>query len=508
MEHHHNSESSALSVSSVLTGLAVGGAVIGAGIILAPHVLPALGVGTTTTMADSMWAFHNYEASAELAISKAGIGIAGNINHLLAAVPFIGEKLAADGILNAAASGAIGIGGMLLGNFIAEREDGTKAIKWGNVIKYAAIATSALISMPMLLSGLSLGITYIAMFIGQRAITDGAVNLLTLTIGVSGAKMGSTFLGLSGLSAAVPHLLTCGVGLLPAALSFQRWRSDQKHEQEWERLQEEYLQNLQKYSDGSVRMSLASAVPTSLGKPCRALITLRHDDGTPLTADELAVTHTEKIHLFVTDTSLKDYQHIHPQPTATPGVFEFSFTPQTGHHYSAWADFTVGSTGRSHQLKADIPCASGRHVPARIHTNLHAKQAGLQFDWFNESLLEQGKPDLVEIKIRDANGNPVTDLEPVMGAYAHLVGFSADGNSLIHCHPLDAEPTDPQQRGGPNLRFHIQPDHAGPTQFYLQIKRNGEEIFVPFGQQIKPPQQMAERVMLSSHQHGAVGHAH
>ncbi|MGE0754702.1 MAG: hypothetical protein AB7L92_06035 [Alphaproteobacteria bacterium] len=66
------------------------------------------------------------------------------------------------------------------------------------------------------------------------------------------------------------------------------------------------------------------------------------------------------------------------------------------------------------------------------------------------------------LTLHDASGMPVRDLEPVMGAYAHMVGFSADGNRIIHCHPVGDEP-----------------QYAGKTQFYVQIRRQGNDTYIP-----------------------------
>ena len=44
-------------------------------------------------------------------------------------------------------------------------------------------------------------------------------------------------------------------------------------------------------------------------------------DGSPLAADEVALSHTEKIHLLAVDPSLDDYQHLHPVPDSLLMVF-------------------------------------------------------------------------------------------------------------------------------------------------------------------------------------------
>jgi hypothetical protein len=84
------------------------------------------------------------------------------------------------------------------------------------------------------------------------------------------------------------------------------------------------------------------------------------------------------------------------------------------------------------------------------------------------------------LTVADASGAPVAALEPLMGAYAHLVGFSADGASMLHGHPEGAEPASADARGGPALTFDLHPAVAGPTRVFVQVKIGGKVITAPF----------------------------
>lgn len=180
-----------------------------------------------------------------------------------------------------------------------------------------------------------------------------------------------------------------------------------------------------------------------------------------------------------------------------------TFTPNTSNNYMAWADFTLLKDGQNHRLRTELPAATDRDIPPSIRANTGATKHGLHFEWVSEPL-QKTAATTVEVHVTDASGKPVTDLQPVMGAFAHLVGFSADGQSLIHTHPVGGETTDPSSRGGPDLMFHVEPDCSGATQFYLQVRRNDEDIYVPFGQHIKQPALATEQ--LSAVQHSAPGH--
>jgi hypothetical protein len=497
-EHSHHQaakEEGFFTVSRVLAGVAIGAAAI----VLAPHILPALGVGGAS--AGEALALAE-EAGAALGHSTAASGLAGSINTVLGAVPFVGAKLTEGGLFAGLAAGVTGIGGVLLSNFVAQKEDGTSSIKWSKVIKYAALATSAIIALPTALTSLGVGLIYLASLAkGAGLLSPAAVsNVITgvgATLGTIGGVAHNAMMGLSGIGAAIPHFLTCGMTMVPTAMAMTVLKEDPQQ---------------LAATGGGMRVEMLANAPLEAGKPAHLHIRLRAGDGHYLTSNELEVTHTEKLHLLVVDQSLGDYHHVHPKATDQPDVFEVSFTPRTSNRYTAWADFTPALDGRNRVIATQLPSISHRNVPPMVRVNDEAQVGDIQASWSSDEPLRQGKGAMVHVELRDAAGKPITDLEPVMGAYAHLVGFSADGKTLVHSHPLGEEPKTSAERGGPRLDFHVEPHVAGATQFYLQVQRGGQEVMLPFGQRIAPPERRTHAEMVrhpahAHHQHASAGHA-
>lgn len=481
---HHKSQDRHFTVGRLLAGAALGGAAITAVIVAAPHILPELGIGSAEVFDDAMWASHNYMAGDlyDLSIKDAGSGIAGALNRAMTHIPLIGEKLAEGGLFNAGVSAVTGLGGYLLGGFIADREDGSKKIRWGNVIKYAALSASALIALPTLLSGITMGITYLAMLTENPTFVDQTIESVNHSVGVSGGRMTAGFLGFSGAAATIPHLFTCGLPLLPAALT---WHDAAKH-------------NHTKHEGETqdVKGSISLTQPAQAGKQAIGTIRLQHADGKPLTENELKTVHTKKLHLMITDNSLTDYHHIHPQPSAIPGTYLFSFTPAKQNQYSAWADITL-QNGQHHKLKMPVPSKSTRSIPAPVARGNTKEIDGLHVEWRSQPL-KKGQTAMVDVTVKDDAGNVVNDLQAVMGAYAHMVGFSADGKSLVHCHPSGPEPTSPHDRGSGHLRFHVQPESSGKTQFFIQIRKDNQDIHIPFGQTVQAEHSLANWIKPAS----------
>lgn len=79
------------------------------------------------------------------------------------------------------------------------------------------------------------------------------------------------------------------------------------------------------------------------------------------------------------------------------------------------------------------------------------------------------------------DSKPSTQLEPVMGAFAHIVAFSEDFNSVLHIHPMGKEPTRESVRGGPILEFHFEPQAVGFVKLFAQVRIKRKDLFLPFG---------------------------
>jgi hypothetical protein len=206
--------------------------------------------------------------------------------------------------------------------------------------------------------------------------------------------------------------------------------------------------------------------------------------GKPINPDDLKVTHTEKVHLLIIDDGLEDYSHIHPKPLNNSGLYEFEWRPQTQGNYRIWADLLPVESNTQEYVITDL--VSGQ-PPAKINravtreSNVEGYTAQLSFDSEN---LEVGKAIMGKVSFMEY-AKPLTALEPIMGSYAHIVGFSQDLKTIVHIHPMGEEPSKPTDRGGPELQFHLEPAAPGFIKLFAQVKHNGRELFFPFGIEIK-----------------------
>jgi hypothetical protein len=70
-------------------------------------------------------------------------------------------------------------------------------------------------------------------------------------------------------------------------------------------------------------------------------------------------------------------------------------------------------------------------------------------------------------------GVPVTDLQPYLGAYGHLVALRDGDLAYLHVHP-DGAPGDGRTPAGPDVTFHAEVPSAGSYRLYLDFRHAGQ----------------------------------
>ncbi len=230
----------------------------------------------------------------------------------------------------------------------------------------------------------------------------------------------------------------------------------------------------------TISVTASSARPLKAGEKNEVTLMLKKQDGSPVTLDDLKEAHTEKIHVLIIDPTLTDYHHEHPVPGENPGEYRFSFKPGTAGPYRLWADLVPADSEKQEYAIADLGGAfSGGEIPNRF-PSLTTTIEGLTYAVTFDEPLKAGKAVMGTLTVKDAKGAVVSALEPIMGAYAHLVGFSEDGKTIAHIHPMGEEPNNPGDRGAGELQFHIEPDKAGLVRLFAQVQIGGQSKFAMF----------------------------
>lgn len=236
------------------------------------------------------------------------------------------------------------------------------------------------------------------------------------------------------------------------------------------------------------RMVFASVqldAPLEVGREVGAVLRLKSRIEEPIKIFELREVHTQKIHLLIIDESLTDYHHEHPVPTDNPGEYRFKFTPRKPGPYRAWADVQPLQTGIQEYAMTTILPPAGEGGALEKTQPRRGELEGLTYELeIDGESARAGEPIAAQVRIVNAEGKPFTALEPLMGAFAHLVGFHEDRKTILHMHPLEARRLKDTDRGGPDLAFRIYTETPGYYRLFLQVQIGGVSKFIPFGVEI------------------------
>jgi hypothetical protein len=88
----------------------------------------------------------------------------------------------------------------------------------------------------------------------------------------------------------------------------------------------------------------------------------------------------------------------------------------------------------------------------------------------------------IQFNLKDAaTGRPITDLQPYLGAFGHMLMMSEDMADYVHAHP-PASPENDVSRGvaGPEVSFEGYIPRPGLYRAWTQFRRDGKIITIPF----------------------------
>ena len=242
-------------------------------------------------------------------------------------------------------------------------------------------------------------------------------------------------------------------------------------------------------AEATIKAAVTTKGPLQIGQKADASLRLTKKDGSPVLLNDLKDAHTMKMHLLINDQSLTDYHHEHPEPTGTPGEYAFSFTPRKPGSYRVWADLLPVATDAQEYSMADIPAPTQGEPISEREVKTVDRVEGLKYEVvFNKAKLTVGEATMGKLKITQSDGKVFDQLEPIMATYAHLVAFGEDYKSIVHIHPMGAEPTKDTDRGAGSLEFHIQPEQPGLMRLYAQVQIGGVSKFARFTLEVAPSQ--------------------
>lgn len=188
-------------------------------------------------------------------------------------------------------------------------------------------------------------------------------------------------------------------------------------------------------------------------------------DGAPVT--NYVRSHDKDLHLIVVRRDMSAFQHVHPVLDQA-GTWSVPLDLTRAGDYRVFADFTPeGSENLT--LGADLRVAGNydaRALPAPSTT----AQVGDYTVTLNGTVTP-GQASKVVLSV-SRNGKPVTDLQPYLAAYGHLVALRAADLGYLHVHP-EGSPGDGVTPAGPGITFYVDAPSAGDYRLFLDFQHQG-----------------------------------
>jgi hypothetical protein len=184
-------------------------------------------------------------------------------------------------------------------------------------------------------------------------------------------------------------------------------------------------------------------------------------DGAPVTVYDVA--HEKELHLVVVSRDLDTYAHLHPERDAD-GRWTVTVPALGAGSYRVYADL-VPAGGPDLVLAGDLT-VPGDHTPAPRTSTRTAVVDGFEVQIAGE-LVPGQTSELAVTVTRD--GEPVTDLEPYLGALGHLVAIRDGDLAYLHVHPLAPDAGDT----GPTVRFAVAVPTSGTYGLYFDFSVGG-----------------------------------
>ncbi|MFR9752732.1 hypothetical protein ACL02S_17080 [Nocardia sp. 004] len=241
-------------------------------------------------------------------------------------------------------------------------------------------------------------------------------------------------------------------------------------------------------------------VTAAANVPLRLRILDRH--GAPVTG--YVRNHDKDLHLIVVRGDMVAYQHVHPV-LDSEGTWSVPVDLTRAGEYRVFADF-VPEGGEKLTLGAHLRVA-GDYDPQPLPQATTTSTVE-DYTVTMDGKVAPGQSTRVMFSV-NRGGAPVTDLQPYLGAYGHLVALRAADLGYLHVHP-EGHPGDGVTAAGPGITFTLTAPSAGDYRLFLDFQHEGVVRTAEFTLTVAPGTPAAGAATQNEHtgQYGPAGHSH
>jgi DMSO/TMAO reductase YedYZ heme-binding membrane subunit len=199
--------------------------------------------------------------------------------------------------------------------------------------------------------------------------------------------------------------------------------------------------------------------------------------------------YEKQMHTVITDSTLTYFQHTHPTQNGT--TFTLNTTVNQPGIYFVYLDYEpIGATEQQSLFKL-YTAADNQVFPLSrqpVDQNFTKTTASYQVtlnnpDTLDALALKAGTQSLSFTVTDAATKQPITTLQPYLGAFGHLSMINQYDYSFIHVHPKMVAQT-PDQTTGPTIEFNPMPTTnnliPGNYRVFTEFKHNNAVFVVDF----------------------------
>ena len=207
---------------------------------------------------------------------------------------------------------------------------------------------------------------------------------------------------------------------------------------------------------------------------------------------DLPVVHEHPMHLTIVSADLSRFDHVHPVPQPD-GSLQLDYRFPAAGQYVLFAEYMpAGERDQVFRFPLSVGVPQTACPPPPLRPTVGSATAIAGHPEMTAELVCQprallaGTHAMLLFRLTD-RGQPVTDLEPYMGAMGHCAIVSQDTGRFLHCHPEQLYPPHADTRGGPDLAFHAMFPAPGLYKVWGQFQRAGKVVVADFVVRVDSP---------------------
>jgi hypothetical protein len=243
-------------------------------------------------------------------------------------------------------------------------------------------------------------------------------------------------------------------------------------------------------TSGNYRVKVTSQPDGAIGPGHETMLRteLTAPDGGPV--KDLEIVHEKILHLLLVSDDLSWFAHEHPKLQSDNSFTLAETFPHPG-RFTLFHDFTTTRAGMQ-VVPVELTVSGEPPPPVPLTSNRQRTQKVGAYD-----IELHAAPVLKSVQMQDLsfhiaeNGEPVTDLEPYLGALGHLIIISSDRKHFVHSHPLpsrsQATTTTEKGAAGPEVVFNAQFPAPGLYTAWAQFQHRGRVLTSPFVLEVTSP---------------------